>query len=141
MKSFASVSRRVVLVDTGPLVAAIDRGDLHHEWARGVLPQLKGPVKTCEAVVAEALHLLDDAPAGIAALRRILARMEIMPVLRDDLDAVFSAVTSYAPRMDLADGCLVVLSARCDGAVVITTETKDFSSYRVPFGSPEGLFA
>jgi predicted nucleic acid-binding protein len=47
----------------------------------------------------------------------------------------------YAPRMDLADGCLVVLAARDADAVVLTTDTRDFSTYRVPFASPEGLFA
>jgi hypothetical protein len=43
--------------------------------------------------------------------------------------------------MDLADGCLVALAARDAEAVVLTTDTRDFASYRVPFASPEGLFA
>ena len=141
MKSFASASRRARFIDTGPLVAAIDRGDTHHEWARAILPQLKGPARTCEAVVAEALHLLDNAPAAITALHRLLSRMEIVPVLREDFEAVFSVVSKYAPRMDLADGCLVTLSVRYAEAVVVTTDTRDFSSYGIPFASPAGLFA
>ena len=141
MKSFASVSRRVVLIDTGPLVAAIDRGDSNHDWARGILPQLAGPIKTCEAVVAEALHLLDNAPQAIIALRRILTRVEIVPVLSEEFEAVFLTLEAFAPRMDLADGCLVALSTRYADSVVITTDTKDFSTYRIPFASPAGLFA
>jgi predicted nucleic acid-binding protein len=43
--------------------------------------------------------------------------------------------------MDLADGCLVALAARDADAVVLTTDTRDFSTYRIPFASPEGLFA
>jgi hypothetical protein len=43
--------------------------------------------------------------------------------------------------MDLADGCLVALAARDADAVVLTTDTRDFSTYRVPFASPAGLFA
>ena len=43
--------------------------------------------------------------------------------------------------MDLADGCLVALAARDTEAGVLTTDTRDFSTYRIPFASPEGLFA
>jgi len=141
MKSFASASRRVVLIDTGPLVAAIDRSDRNHKWACRVLPQLVGPTRTCEAVIAEALHLLDNSPQAIIALRRILSRVEIVPVLHQHFEAVFLAVEAFAPRMDLADSCLVALSARYADSVVVTTDTRDFSTYRIPFASPAGLFA
>ena len=92
-------------------------------------------------MVDEALHLLDNAPAAIAALHRLLERMEIVPVLQQDFEAVFAVVSKYAPRMDLADGCLITLSVRYAEAVVITTDTRDFSSYGIPFASPDGLFA
>jgi predicted nucleic acid-binding protein len=67
--------------------------------------------------------------------------MEIVPVLRDELDGVLARLRRFAPQMDLADGCLVVLAARDANAVVLTTDTRDFSTYRIPFTSPEGLFA
>ena len=141
MKPSAIALRRVVLVDTGPLVAAIDAGDSHHAWAKATLPKLTGRMLTCEAVASEAAHLLDNNPAAMASLHAFLGRMEIVPVLRDELDQVFARLNRYATRMDLADGCLVALAARDSDAIVLTTDTRDFSTYRVPFASPEGLFA
>jgi hypothetical protein len=35
----------------------------------------------------------------------------------------------------------VALAARDSDAVVLTTDTLDFATYRVQFASPEGLFA
>lgn len=141
MKLSAIASRRVVLIDTGPLVAAVDAGDLHHRWAKATLPKLTGRLFTCEAVAAEAAHMLDNDPAALDSLHGFLKRMEIVPVLRDELAGVFARLRRFAPRMDLADGCLVALAARDADAVVLTTDTRDFATYRIPFASPEGLFA
>jgi uncharacterized protein len=141
MKPSAIALKRVVLVDTGPLVAAIDAGDSRHDWAKATLPKLTGRLFTCEAVASEAAHLLDNDPAAMDSLHGFLRRMEIVPVLRDELDRVFARLKRFAPRMDLADGCLVALAARDADAVVLTTDTRDFSTYRVPFASPEGLFS
>jgi len=86
-------------------------------------------------------HLLDNDPVAMVSLHRFLERVELLPILRDELDEVFARLKRYAPRMNLADGCLVALAARDADAVVLTTDTRDFSTYRVPFASPEGLFA
>ena len=112
-----------------------------HRWAKATLPRLTGRLVTCEAVAAEAAHLLDNHPAAMASLHGFLGRMEIVPILRDELDGVFAQIGRYAPRMDLADACLVALAARDADAVVLTTDTRDFAAYRVPFASPGGLFA
>lgn len=45
-----------------------------------------------------------------------------------------------APEMDSADACAVLLARRHKGAVVLTTDHRDFSVYRVPFVSPKGEF-
>jgi predicted nucleic acid-binding protein len=141
MKPFGNASRRVLLIDTGPLVAAIDAGDLHHGWAKSTLLALSGRALTCGAVVAEVGHLLDNDAVAMKSLQAFLERMEIVPVLSQHLEAVFAEVNRYAPRMDIADGCLVALSARHTNALIITTDTRDFSTYQIPFASPEGLFA
>jgi len=141
MKPSEAASARVVLVDSGPLVAAIDASDPHHGWARATLPRLPGRMITCEAVAAEVLHLVGNGPRAVEAAHAFLRRMKIAAVLADELEAVFSSLKRYAPRMDLADGCLLALSARHADALVLTTDTADFAAYRVPFASPQGLFA
>lgn len=141
MKPSAIALRRVVLVDTGPLVAAIDAGDLHHAWAKATLPKLTGRLLTCESVASEAAHLLDNDPVAMGSLHGFLKRMEIVPILRDELDQVFVRLKRFAPRMDLTHACLVALAARDTDGVVLTTDTRDFSTYQIPFASPEGLFA
>jgi predicted nucleic acid-binding protein len=137
----ADIFARTLLIDAGPFVAALDRTDEHHAWAKRTLPKLRGRVVTCEACLAEALHLLENAPAAIGAMRRLLEQMEVIPVLTGDLQAVFGLVSDFAPNMDLADGCLVALQRRTPRSIVVTTDHSDFSVYRVPFLSPQGLFS
>jgi hypothetical protein len=95
MRPSAIASRRVVVVDSGPLVAAIDAGDPHHRWARATLPKLTGRLLTCEAVASEAAHLLDNDPTALRSLHGFLQRMDIVPILRDELDAVFARLTRF----------------------------------------------
>jgi uncharacterized protein len=40
-----------VIVDTGILVAAIDRRDSHHSWVTEQLKHISPPLLTCEAVI------------------------------------------------------------------------------------------
>jgi predicted nucleic acid-binding protein len=137
----ADVFARTLLLDAGLFVGAIDRTDEHHAWAKRTLPKLRGRVVTCEACVAEAMHLLENAPAAIVALRRLLERVEVFPVLATDLPAVFATMSDFAPNMDVADGCLVVLQRRIPRSIVVTTDRRDFATYRVPFLSPDGIFS
>lgn len=141
MTESADIFARTLLLDAGPLVAAIDRGDEHHAWARRTLPRLKGRAVTCEACLAEALHLLENSPAAIEALCGFLARMEVVPVIGTDFTTVFDRLAAFAPAMDFADGCLVVLQRRIPASIVVTTDHRDFATYRVPFLSPLGVFA
>jgi predicted nucleic acid-binding protein len=48
----------VLIVDTGPLVAAADRTDRHHEMCLELLETASGPLVTTAMVVAEAVYLL-----------------------------------------------------------------------------------
>jgi predicted nucleic acid-binding protein len=137
----ADIFARTLLLDAGPLVAAIDRSDEHHAWAKRTLPKLKGRAVTCEACLAEALHLLENSPAAIAALRGFLGRMEVVPVVATDFPTVFDRLADFAPAMDLADACLVVLQRHMPASIIVTTDHRDFATYRVPFLSPLGIFA
>ena len=42
-----------VIVDTGILLALIDRNDSHHTWVTERLKEIAPPLLTCEAVISE----------------------------------------------------------------------------------------
>lgn len=47
-----------VLLDTGPLVAFLNRNDADHDCAVARFKEIEPPFLTCEAVVSETIHLL-----------------------------------------------------------------------------------
>ena len=47
-----------VLLDTGPIVAVMDRAEAHHEKFLEFLTANAEPCITCEAVIVEACYLL-----------------------------------------------------------------------------------
>lgn len=48
----------VSLIDTGPLLAALDRAEPHHQWAASLLARIAPPLLTYEAGLSEAAFLL-----------------------------------------------------------------------------------
>ena len=131
--------RRTVIVDAGPLKAAIDRGDPDHSWAEQAFRAVPGRFVTFEAAITEAQHGLENHRVAVRALRRLVARMSVVPVAAL-LETVFDEIERWAPRMDFADACAVILARRYESAFVLTTDFRDFSAYGVAFASPEGAF-
>ena len=121
-----------VVLDTGPLVAFLDRRDPFHVWATGQLHGLEPPLLTCEAVISESLFLLQDKPDGVAALLGYLSErlVEIDFDLEDHLGAVSQLLIKYQDvPMSLADACLVRMSELHDRSRVFTLDS-DFKLYR-----------
>ena len=61
-----------VLVDSGPLVALLNRRDIHHAWAQRELANLHEPLLTCEAVLSEVFCLLSRIRNGTSLLVALL---------------------------------------------------------------------
>ena len=119
-------------VDTGPLVALLNRRDRHHAWVRKVLDTLEPPVLTCEAVVSEACFLLVRIAGGQDALFELLSAhvIDIDFQMANELVAVRGLMRKFAMvPMALADACLVRMS-ELDTSSVILTLDGDFRSYR-----------
>ena len=120
------------IVDTGPLVALLSARDTHHQWARSSFATIAPPGITCEAVLAEAWHLLRGTARGQSALLELLAggTLTIEFGLMAELAAVRRLVSRYNDQpMSLADACLVRLAELYDEAAVITLD-RDFAVYR-----------
>ena len=62
----------VAILDTGPLVAFLDRAEQHHLWVAEQLEELDPPLLVCEPVLAEAMHLLARFPRAQDALFGLL---------------------------------------------------------------------
>jgi len=121
-----------VLVDTGPLVAALRARDRHHGWTRAQLASLPGPLLTCEAVLSEAFFLLQSVPKGHDALAALIDRgvVEVRFDFQDEREGTIRLLRKYADTpMSFADACLVRMSELHRGACVLTLD-HDFVTYR-----------
>ena len=121
-----------VLVDTGPLVALLNRRDHHHAWARETLSAIAPPLKTCEAVISEACFLVRHLRGGPDAVLDLAGRgvLEVTFRLEPELVPVRKLMTRYASLpMSLADACLVRM-AELDPKATVLTFDGDFRVYR-----------
>lgn len=121
-----------VLLDTGPLVAFLDRRDHHYPWAYEQFKQLPFLFITCEPVLTEAVHLLARAnvrPESVLELVRSGA-IRIGFDMQSEVRALQRLLAQYENvPMDLADACLMRLAATHPEASVFTVDS-DFYIYR-----------
>lgn len=123
---------RVVIVDSGPLVAHYCVDERNHDWARGQMARLTFPLLTCEAVLTETCFLL--ARARVDPIRIVQAvRAGFLKVgfqITDEVAAVEALMRRYTDTpMSLAGACLVRLSEMHRECLVFTLD-KDFIHYR-----------
>jgi predicted nucleic acid-binding protein len=121
-----------VLVDTGPLVAYLNRRDRHHAWAVQSWRVLFDPLYTCEAVLSEAAFLLQSDGVSCESLLQLVERQLVRLdfSLDDHRPDVFRLLRKYADRpMSVADACLVRMAELSEASRVFTTD-RDFRVYR-----------
>ena len=121
-----------VLLDTGCIVALLDRSEGHHRVCVSAVAELQAPLVTCEPVIAEACYLLRRLPAAVdAILENIQQRIfQILLQLEAQAGAVRPLLKKYARvPMDLADACLVHLAEELGTGEILTLDS-DFHIYR-----------
>ena len=121
-----------MILDTGPLVAALDGSERHHAWVTDQLQSIKPPLITNEAVITEALYLLRKNIAGIRKINDYLGLgvIEVQFSLKDHFREVFRLIKKYPNiPMSLADACLVRMSEIIPESHVFTLDS-DFRIYR-----------
>lgn len=125
--------RRRVLLDTGPLVAFLNRRDRHHVWAKDRLAEAATPALSCEAVLTEASYLLRHDANGPRSVANLVADGLIAVPFRFATEAqrIERLLARYADvPMSLADACLVRLAEIEAGSAVLTLDTH-FRIYRM----------
>ena len=121
-----------VLVDTSWIVGLIDRSERSHAACVGAAEQIAAPLVTCEAVLAEACHLLRGMPAGRDAILENVENGALEVPFR--LSAVAKPVRALMKKyvrvpMDFADACLVHLADELGTGRILTLDS-DFRVYR-----------
>jgi predicted nucleic acid-binding protein len=116
------VTRRTLL-DTGPLVAFLDRRDRYHGWATTHLGELIAPLS--EACLRQ-MH--GGGAAVLELVRRGLLQIDFR--LEENAGPVAKLLVRYADvPMSLADACLVRM-AELQPASGLLTLDRDFRMYR-----------
>ncbi len=122
------------LIDTGPLVAYLDRADSHHAEVRHVWDQLSGVFLTTAAVITETLHFLRDVPQApqliAEGLQAGYLTIEETFHPADIAQAALLMQKYHDTPMDFADATLVVLASRLNVGHILTLDQRGFRTYR-----------
>ena len=122
------------LIDTGAIVAFLDRKDKWHRRCVEVFEDIPLPLATSPAVLAEVFHLLGQNPRHRDAVWELFrtASITLLPIGDEDLSSLEALMTRYEDRpMDFADATLVHLARRENLATVFTIDHDDFETYRI----------
>lgn len=124
------------LVDTGAVVALVNRADRHHVAAVEWFKRFRGQLLTTEAVVTETAYVLAASPAHLRAAllwferARAAGLLLVEPV--SDYAALSRIIAQYASLpCDYADASLIALAERTGVTAIATVDQRDFSVYRL----------
>lgn len=116
------------VADTGLLVGFLDASDQYHQWAAKCFGTLRGPLTTCEAVLAETEYLVPGSGPLLMEMAN-QGSLRIVPMVPAESGRLGALMKRYS-KMQLADACVVRLSEILLDAVVYTTDKRDFGVYR-----------
>jgi uncharacterized protein len=126
--------RTELLLDTGALVALLDRSETKHEDCVAVLERWVGLILTTEPVLTEALHLVGPTwPPQKACLEFFLrGAFLLVPSSQTSLRRAADLMEKYRDLpMDYADATLVALAEESRTDHVFTLDRRGFSTYRL----------
>jgi len=122
------------LIDTGAILALLDRSDRWHAVCAEAFRQLRLPLVTSEAVLTELFHLVGDSRVEMdAAWQFVRTGAMVMATIEDsELRSVHALMSRYWDRpMDFADATLVYLAKRESLPTILTVDHADFETYRI----------
>lgn len=128
-----------ILIDTGPLVALMNRADPHHAACDAVAKSIRLPLLTCWPVITEAAYLLRRSPQSVNTLLTYCngSMLEILPLAKADLPAIDAILKQYGDQQfDLADAALMHLANRDAIGSAFTLDRRHFSLFRNRQGNP-----
>ena len=125
---------RSILLDTGALVALIDRSEKHHDRCIEFFRGYRGEMFTTEPVLTEALYLLGPSvKAQRACVELILSGgAGLVPQSLTSLSRAIELMEKYHDvPMDFADATLVALGEEAEIEEIFTLDLRGFQAYRM----------
>jgi predicted nucleic acid-binding protein len=122
------------LIDTGAILALLDRNDRWHSRCAAAIRQLRLPLLTSEAVLTELFHLVGDSRREVEAAWKLVrsGALALGSIDGADLAQLQVLMSRYWHRpMDFADATLVFLARRERIATILTVDHADFETYRI----------
>ena len=121
-----------LILDTGPLVALLDKDDEYHGWVADKFHNLDEPLITCDAVLTETCFLMRSLPAALPRLQAFFSAGDLIAYHGDalELERTFELMRLYQNiPMSFADACLVCMVEKRHGSTLFTLD-RDFTIYR-----------
>jgi predicted nucleic acid-binding protein len=124
--------KETILIDSGTLVAIINKRDDFHDWAVQTIAKLAYPFLTCEPVITETCFLLKNIHNGEDAVMGLLSggKIQIPFQIAQEASVLRELMRRYqSVPMSLADACLVRMAELYSESKVLTLDS-DFRIYR-----------
>ncbi len=127
------------LLDTGPVVALINRGDSNHQRAAACFREYRGKLWTTAPVVTEVAYVLAPSvvhqTAALTWLQRGVRAGLLQIEAIGDLERIAQLMAKYKDLpADFADISLVHLGQQKRIDKILTVDERDFSVYRTYAG-------
>jgi predicted nucleic acid-binding protein len=129
----------IAIVDSGPLIAAVETDDQYHSTALGLLRRRDLELYVPALVVAEVAYMLGSrlGPMIEAQFLRGMAAFEVESPTRQDWRLIADLVERYADfPLGATDASIVVLAERLGTDVVLTFDYRHFRALRMSGGRP-----
>src|SRR5262245_42667638 len=105
------------IVDTGPLVAFLDRSEQHHTWVVERIEELDAPLLVWEPVLAETMYLLAPYAKAQDVIFDLLRNgaLKLAFHIDEHADPLRQLLQKYRDNpMSLADACVVRMAEMPD---------------------------
>lgn len=134
-----------MIVDTGPLVAALDRDDRDHQRCAELLATAPGPLRMPGPVLTEVCYLLERQRGSAAEATFLQAsaneELQLIALTRDDLVRMAELVSTYADLpLGAVDASVLALAERFDDLDVATLDRRHFTILRPSRGRNLALY-
>ncbi len=122
------------LIDTGAILAILDKRDPWHRLCVEAFQHLRAPLLTSEAVLTELFHMVGDDRREMEGAWGFVrsGALKLAEIRDSELPEIHALMSRYWDRpMDFADATLVYLAKRESLSTILTVDHDAFETYRI----------